>query len=200
MLPVGLAPALTPVSSRRPLLIGLREREPGHPACAVKESHLHLRVPKTRVLSVTPTARGGPAKGPPGRIRTRTDAVLSRVPLLLGYGGLKEKWSCAPGSHRATTVLQTAAFSGSLAPLSLIWKWCPRQESHLRPTPSHGGALDLLSYVDDQKKRLPGMDSHHDNPFNRRACCFDTTGKSTRERNGRWRRDRTGLSGSSNRR
>ena len=33
-------------------------------------------------------------KRPSGRIRTRTDAILSRVPLLLGYGGKKKNASC----------------------------------------------------------------------------------------------------------
>jgi hypothetical protein len=32
----------------------------------------------------------------------------------------------------------------------------------------------LMEHV---KKWLPAVDSHHDNPFNRRACCFDISGE-----------------------
>ena len=37
---------------------------------------------------------------PSGRICTRTDAVLSRVPLLLGYGGKLRHAGAAPASPR----------------------------------------------------------------------------------------------------
>ena len=41
-------------------------------------------------------------KSPPGRIRTRTDALLRRVPLLLGYGGKRKlrHAGAAPASPR----------------------------------------------------------------------------------------------------
>ncbi len=48
-------------------------------------------------------------------------------------------------------------------------KICSRQESHLLPPPSHGGALDLLSYASMLGKWLPDVVPPHEDLVNSQA-------------------------------
>ncbi len=71
--------------------------------------------------------------------------------------------------------MQTAAFTSSLAQhkeerLKVVFA------AGIAPAASAfaGRRSDLLSYA-NIRKWLLRMDSHHDNPLNRRACSVDTT-------------------------
>ena len=56
------------------------------------------------------------------------------------------KWSPGSDSHRRLRVYETRPVASEARGLS---KWCPRQESHLRPSASQAGALISLSYADN---------------------------------------------------
>src|ERR1017187_2717682 len=56
------------------------------------------------------------------------------------------KWSPGSDSHRRLRVYETRPVAAEARGLS---KWCPRQESHLRPSASQAGALIYLSYADE---------------------------------------------------
>ena len=96
-----------------------------------------------------------------------------------------EKWRLRPGSHRTLLVFSemliylsyTALFArlrakGKLAERQGLEPRTPllvRLFSRQRPRPT--GRAPLFA------KWLPGVDLHHDVPFNTRACCFDITGE-----------------------
>jgi hypothetical protein len=98
---------------------------------------------------------------------------------------LSKKWRLCPASHRTLLVFSEAliylSYTAVVARLRVMENLAERQGleprtpllvrlfSRQRPRPT--GRAPLFA------KWLPDVDSHHDVPFNRRACCFDITGE-----------------------
>lgn len=96
---------------------------------------------------------------------------------------LSKKWRLRPESHRTLLVFsETLIYLSYTAFVARSWANLEFGGAPGTRTPDTIAGATVFKTVSSTgrtrslcEKWLPGVDLHHDAPFNRRACCFDIT-------------------------